>query len=113
MAINYKYPGEHIEVTLGATHSSGDVIVVGELVGVALQAGVNGSKIQIALEGVWELPKGTGANTDFSVGAALYWNDSSNIIVETSNSGANKLIGYAAKAATTTDTTCEVLLARP
>lgn len=113
MAQNYKHPGEHIEVALTATHASGDVIVRGDLVGIALQAGVNRSKIQVALKGVWELPKGTGAGTDFTVGTKLYWDDTANTVVETDASGANKLIGYAAKAATTAETTCEVLLSRP
>ena len=71
MAKNYVFHGQTIPVTLSGDVSSGDGIVVGTLLGVALNSGGDGDTIQVAIEGVWDLPALETA--DIAVGAKFYW----------------------------------------
>lgn len=57
MATNYIQAGEVIDYTAGADISSGDVVVVGNLVGVAITDIANGEVGAVGIDGVWELPK--------------------------------------------------------
>ena len=61
MAKNYIKPGEHLPFTAGADVASGGVVVLGTLVAVALTSVASGSTGEAGVEGVWELPKATGA----------------------------------------------------
>jgi len=61
MAKNYIKPGEHLTFTAGADVASGSAVLLGSLLGVALTAVANGKEGEAAIEGVWELPKATGA----------------------------------------------------
>lgn len=49
--------GHVIDFTLTSTVTKGDAIAVGNCVGVALDSGVSGEVIAVALEGVFDLPK--------------------------------------------------------
>jgi len=77
MAKNYIQAGEVIDFTAGADISSGAVVVVGSLVGVAITDVANGAVGPASVEGVWELPKvsaavigaGETVNWDVSAGA--------------------------------------------
>lgn len=114
MAQNYIQPGDVMPVTLGSAVTSGDVVVTGSLLGVALGSlDAEGGTVEVALCGVFELPKASGASTDFAQGAPLYWDDTNNVVAKTDNSGANKLLGYAFVAAGTSATKAQVLLSRP
>lgn len=86
MATNYLYEGEVIPITESLlthpTHSpdypaSGDAVKVGSLTGVALNAGAAATDaIQVAVEGVWDLPAvATTASADsaIAVGDLLYY----------------------------------------
>lgn len=57
MATNYIQAGEVIDYTAGADISSGDVVAVGNLVGVAITDIANGETGPVGIDGVWELPK--------------------------------------------------------
>jgi predicted RecA/RadA family phage recombinase len=57
MATNRVQNGRRIDVTLGGTVSSGDPIVVGNMVGVCLVDGVSGDVIAVAIMEVYNLPK--------------------------------------------------------
>lgn len=59
MARNFRQPGETIPVTAPADVASGDVVVVGSLVGVAHTTALQGETVEIGLCGVWDLPKAT------------------------------------------------------
>lgn len=112
MAQNHIQEGKIIPFTLTEAVASGGVVVMGDLVGVASKSGAIGDVIQVHLNEVWELPKGTTSGTGFSVGTKLYWDATADTIVETDASGANKFIGYAFAAATDANTKCQVLLSR-
>ncbi len=71
MAKNYIKPGEHMSFTAGANVASGQAVVIGTLLGVALCAVLNGEKGEAAIEGVWELPKLSTAV--ITQGARLTW----------------------------------------
>ncbi len=57
MAKNYIKPGDHWPFTAGANVASGQAVVIGTVLGVALCAVANGAAGEAAVEGVWELPK--------------------------------------------------------
>lgn len=61
MAKNYIQEGKVIDFAAGADIASGDVVVVGQQIGVALVDIANGSTGSVAMEGVFELPKATAA----------------------------------------------------
>ena len=107
MAQNYKESGELLDYTVGSgeTITSGDVVIKGEIIGVALQDGTEGKVVTIKTTGVFELPKATGSIT---LGAKVYW-DGTNSVVTTTASG-NTLIGAAWAAAASGDTTVKVRL---
>jgi predicted RecA/RadA family phage recombinase len=106
MAQNYIESGERKDFVLSGTVTSGSIVEIGDMVGVALGSGVSGETIVVALEGVFELPKVTGAIT---IGQKVYSNGSGSITTS-DNSGANKVAGYAWVAATSSATVVKVKL---
>ncbi|VDC31416.1 DUF2190 family protein [Pseudogemmobacter humi] len=89
---NYIMPGEHLTITAAAPITSGQLVVVGDIVGVAQGDAEIGDDVVIVRRGIFELPK-TSAQA-WTVGAKVYW-DAGNSLVTTTASG-NKLIGAAA-----------------
>ncbi len=110
MTVRFIQDGKSIDYTPGSNVSAGDVVVQGELVGVANLNIAAGQKGALAIEGVFEFPKPTGAGTDASIGTLMYWDVADGNAQETSDSGTNKLIGKLVKACSTTDTTCWIKL---
>ena len=78
MATNYIQAGEVIDFTAGTDISSGDVVAVGNLVGVAITDIANGSVGAVSIEGVWSLPKvsaaviGAGETVNYDVSASKF-----------------------------------------
>ncbi|MGZ5302516.1 MAG: DUF2190 family protein, partial [Bacteroidia bacterium] len=100
MAKNLIACGDVFDYTAGATIASGDPVLVGELLGVALVGGVSGDVIPVQVEGVFEIAKRTHASSAaMAQGSKLYWDATNSRIDNTDNSAANKHIGYAYKAA--------------
>ena len=72
MATNLVQNGATVNYTNGGTAiSSGDVVVVGQQVGVALEDIANGATGAVAMEGVFSVPKVSGA--DIGQGEAVIW----------------------------------------
>lgn len=108
MAKNYFAPGENIEFTTAGDVTSGDVIVAGNLVGIAANTTVGAGKVNVmTIKGVWKVAKAVGALTQ---GAKVYWS-AGNQTVSTTNT--DTFMGYAAAAAGSADAIAYVLLARP
>ena len=104
------HDGNSIDYTPGADVAAGAVVVQGELVGVArtpIAASVLGS---LAVVGVFNFPKATGAGTAITAGANCYW-DAANSRATTTATG-NKLIGKCVKAAADADTTVRVRMSQ-
>lgn len=57
MSKTYSGEGNVISYTAAATHSSGDAIAIGGLLGVCLSDAVSGDVIAVQLDGVFALPK--------------------------------------------------------
>ena len=105
MAQNYIESGEVKDFTLSGTVAAGALVAIGDMVGVALGSGVSGQTIAVSLEGVYEVPKASGAIT---LGQKLYLDNGA--VTTSDNSGANKLVGYAWTAAVSAATTVQVKL---
>ena len=104
------HDGNRIDYTPGSAVSAGDVVVQGELVGVAkldISANALGA---LAVGGVFDFPKATGGGTAITAGANVYWDVGDTEAKADSESGANKLIGKVVKAAADADATVRVRL---
>jgi predicted RecA/RadA family phage recombinase len=71
MATNYVQAGDVIQYTAGADISSGDVVKMGNTLGVALQDIANGATGSVAIRGVFTVPKVTAAV--IAQGDSLTW----------------------------------------
>jgi len=98
--------GEKIDyVNSGSTAvENGQIVVLGTKVGVAGGAIAVGATGTLVMEGVFKMPKASGAA--IAAGAKVYW-DATNSVV-TGTVGTNVEVGYAAAAAASADT--EVLV---
>jgi len=102
----FRHDGGSIDYTPGADVAAGDVIVQGELVGVAkldIKANTLGA---LAVAGVFDFAKATGGGTAITAGASVYWDDTNNVATTTATG--NKLIGKCVKAAADADATVRV-----
>jgi predicted RecA/RadA family phage recombinase len=93
MNVIFKQRGEAIDYTPTADVASGDVVVQGELVGVAkldIKAGNLGA---LAVTGVFDFPKATGAGSTMAAGVKAYWDEAAKVATEDAASGANKYLG--------------------
>lgn len=103
---NYITPGDNITVTAAADITSGQLVVVGSLIGVAQATVLSGELVVLVREGVFELPKVSAQA--WTQGVKVYW-DSGASNVTTTSSG-NTLIGVAAAVAANPSSTGLVLL---
>ena len=95
---NYIQPGNNITVPApvgGVT--SGQLVVIGSLIGVASTTQAAGVNVEIVTSGVFELPKV--AADDIAVGDKLYYNAAGPNLTKTAGTGSKPLVGVAVKAA--------------
>ena len=100
---NYLQEGVNLPVTVTAAVKSGDLVVKGKLVGVAVKAAAAAEQVTVTTEGVFRLPKVTALV--IGVGDSLYWDADGDPVGGTAGSGAinktaggNTKIGYATAA---------------
>lgn len=95
---NYIQPGNTVTVaapTGGVT--SGDLVVVGSLIGVAACDAEEAAEVEIDTMGVFQLPKVT---TDVvAAGDLLYWDSGVSKLTKTAGTGSKPLVGIATAAA--------------
>jgi predicted RecA/RadA family phage recombinase len=104
----FVHEGAAIDYTPGADIPAGTVVVQGELVGttrVDLKSGQLGS---LAVQGVFDFPKATGAGSALAVGALAYW-DAANKVATKVSTG-NKLIGKVVRNTVDADTIVRIRL---
>lgn len=99
--------GDKLHITAAAPIVGGAPVVVGSLVGVAVNDAAIGQLVALELQGVFSLPKTTGAGTDIAAGDLVYLN-SSGVITKTASG--NTLAGAAFAPASTTDGVVDVRL---
>jgi predicted RecA/RadA family phage recombinase len=104
---NFVKPGKMITVYAAENYLSGDGVVSGAIFGIASTNANVGQEVEICVEGVFALPKVTGA---LAQGTVIYWAAGSGLMLGTAEvSGALK-IGVVADAALTGDATVNVRL---
>ncbi len=106
----FVHEGASIDYTPAADVAAGDVVVQGDLVGVAkldIKAGKLGA---LAVEGVFDFTKATGVGTAIGVGTLVYWNDTTHQATTTATG--NKLIGKCVRAASDNNATVRVKLSQ-
>lgn len=101
---NFVQPGDVISVPAPANVAAGAPVLVGSMFGVAVNTALSGAAVEIALSGVFDLPK-TAAQA-WTVGQLLYWSGTA----VTNVASTNKLIGVAAQAQQAADTVGRVRL---
>lgn len=106
----FVHEGDRIDYTPSADVSAGEVVVQGDLVGVATRDIPAGRLGALAIEGVFDLPKSTGVGTAISAGAIVYWDDTNDVATTSSGNGANKQVGKAVAAAGDNDSHVRVKL---
>ncbi|MDD4788814.1 MAG: DUF2190 family protein [Pirellulales bacterium] len=104
--------GNQVDYTPVAAVAAGDVVVQGDLVGVAKTLIVAGVLGALAVNGVFDFPKATGVGTAIAAGASVYWDEADQQAKTDSESGANKLLGKTTAAAGDDDATVRVLLSQ-
>lgn len=107
MAQNFIQEGKRIKYTngTGSTITSGSIVIIGALIGIALLDIADGDSGEVALDGVWELPKVTG--TAMTQGDELFYNSGTNKVTKTAT---DKAIGCAFADQASGDTTVKVKL---
>jgi predicted RecA/RadA family phage recombinase len=100
--------GRNVDYTPGADVAVGDVVVQGDLVGVAKVEIKSGKLGALTVDGVYDFAKNTGVA--YTVGQLLYWDDTANVVTTTATG--NKLIGKVVRAAASADTTVRVRLSQ-
>ncbi|MCK6485456.1 MAG: DUF2190 family protein [Phycisphaerae bacterium] len=102
----FVHDGAAIDYTPGAAVAAGDVVVIGELVGVTKTPIAANALGALAVRGVFDFAKATGVGTAISAGANVYWDDTNNVATTTATG--NKLIGKCVKAAADANATVRV-----
>ena len=104
MTTKFVQPGEVIDYTAGANIASGQVVLMGARIGVALKAIANGETGPVQVTSVFNIAKLSSDN--MAQGALLYW-DNTNSRLTTTASG-NTLAGFAAAAAAASTTSVNI-----
>jgi len=104
------HKGDSIDYIPGADVAAGDVIVQGELIGIAKLDIATGALGALAVKGVFDLPKATGGGTAITSGSLVYWDAGAGEATTNAAAGANKLLGKSVKTAADADATVRVRL---
>jgi predicted RecA/RadA family phage recombinase len=102
---NYLQLGDNITLPAPANVASGDGALIGAIFGVASTTEVSGADCSFVRVGVFTLPKAAGA---WAAAQKLYWDNTAKNV--TTNASGTTLIGAAAAAALSGDTSGNVLL---
>lgn len=103
---NFVQAGDIISVVAPAAVVAGAGVLIGSLFGVAVNDAASGAPLNIAVQGVYTLPK-VGAET-WTAGQIIYWNGTA----ATNVASTNKIIGVTPVAVGSSVTTANVLLNR-
>lgn len=103
---NFIQPGHVMTVTAPVDVVSGDLVIVGLLIGIAAYSAAAGTDVEIKMGGVYDLPKTSAQG--WAQGAAVYWDAAAK--VATTTAAANAKIGAAALVAANPSSTGRVRL---
>ena len=108
MLVKRSCESDCIDYTPTADVAAGDVVVQGDLIGVAprpIPANTLGS---LAVEGGFDFPKATGAGSAITAGTKVYWDATNKVATATAST--NKIIGKTIKDAADGDATVRARL---
>ena len=106
----YVQEGRAVDYTPSADVAAGDVVVQGDLAGVARTPIAANAPGSVAVWGVFDIAKASGAGAGITVGTKVYW-DATNKVA-TATAGTNKFLGKTTKAAADADATVRVRLSQ-
>jgi predicted RecA/RadA family phage recombinase len=103
---NYIQPGVNLTLPAPAAVASGEVVVIGDIHGVAAGDAASGAPVDLVTEGVFELPKVSALA--IAIGDKVYWQAAEKLVSKTASG--NTLIGVAVTAAANPSGTVNVKL---
>ena len=112
MAVKFIQKGDAIDYIPSADVAAGDVVVQGDLVGVAkldIKADTLGA---LAVASVFDFPKTAGEGEAIAAGSKVYWDVADGVAKTDDETGANKEIGKTILAAGDDDTTVRVRMSQ-
>lgn len=104
----FVHQGDCIDHTPAGDLATGEVVVQGDLVGIARTALAAGTLGSLAVAGVFDFAKAGGVA--FTVGQVLYWDDAANVV--TTTSAGNKQLGKVVRAAASADVSVRLRLSQ-
>jgi predicted RecA/RadA family phage recombinase len=108
----FSHDGNAVDYTPSSDIAAGDVVVQGDLVGVARTPIAANSPGSLAVTGVFDFPKVTGASSGIAAGTKVYWDAAEKKAKADDESGANKLLGKTVATAVDVDATVRVRLSQ-
>ena len=108
----FNQDGRYVDYTPGSAVTAGDVIVQGDLIGIAKGDIAANKPGALAVEGVYDFPKATGVGTAIAAGATVYWDVAEQVAKTDSELAANKALGKTVRAAGDNDATVRVRLSQ-
>jgi len=112
MSVTFVHEGNSIDYTPSADVAAGEVVVQGDLIGVA-KTPIAADKLgALAVTGVFDFPKAAGGGTAITAGTTVYWDEADEEAKADSETGDNKLIGKVVQDAADADTTVRARLSQ-
>lgn len=105
---NFVQPGDSLTVVAAANATSGAVVVMGQMFGIATHNALTGENLTLKLGGVFDLTKANAASMSMAVGENVYWHAAGS--QATTSASSNTRLGVAVVAANNTVTTVRVRL---
>jgi predicted RecA/RadA family phage recombinase len=102
--------GDHIDHTPSGDIAAGDVVVMGDLIGIANAPIAANTERAVAVSGVFQVPKATGTSTAIAKGKKVYWDATAKQATETATG--NTFMGKTILAAADSDATVRVRLSQ-
>ena len=102
--------GNSIDHTPAGAITAGDVVVQGDLIGIAQIDCAADQLGALAVTGVFDIDKATGVGTGITVGTKVYWDVADQQAKADDESGANKYLGKTIAAVGDDDATVRVRL---
>jgi predicted RecA/RadA family phage recombinase len=111
MAVRYVERGASIDYTPETDVAAGEVVILGDLVGITkipIPAGTLGA---LAVTGIFDFPKEAGEGKTFAAGVKVYWDAEEKLAVASAGEGGvNKYVGKSIQSAGASDATVRVLI---
>lgn len=104
--------GDAVDYVPASDVNAGDVVVQGDLLGVAKRDHPAGHTAALAVVGVFDIAKATGGGSAIAVGVPVYWDEGNQQATTDTGGGANKLLGKSTLAAGDDDAVVRVRLSQ-